>query len=51
MVRQQVQVDNKYRYHMDPAYAPPPKKVPLLKSTYSEPVGRPNNTRVLQSRG
>lgn len=31
---------------MDPQFAPPQKKVPLLKSTYSQPTGRPNQSRL-----
>ena len=35
---------------MDPQFAPPQKKVPLLKSTYSQPTGG-RVTREGQSRG
>ena len=38
-VKQQVMTDNKFKYRMDPEFAPPQKKVPLLKSTYSDPNG------------
>jgi len=37
--KQHVSIENKYKYRMDPQFAPPHKQVPLLKSTYSEPVG------------
>ena len=47
--------DNKFKYRMDPEFAPPQKKVPLLKSTYSDPNGgahrqRPPPSREMNSR-
>ena len=49
MRRQQASIDNKYKYRMDPQFAAPSKKVPLLKSTYSQPTGGRDHR--LQSRG
>ncbi len=49
-VKQQVMTDNKFKYRMDPEFAPPQKKVPLLKSTYSDPNGGVNRQKPPPSR-